>query len=138
MRTRLCNAEDEEKLLNTVKCTAIPEKISDSATAEGFQADVLEIEESTKTLCDRLKNAGDMELLNEEKKDEDVAKEENNENISIDNMDEVCEIMITHQDPIKDIKGIGVVDENKQVETIERKASSGEEIEDKDDDVFML
>lgn len=69
MRTRLCNAEDEEKLLGTVKDTAAAK--SSTATDTVPVADTVKPDDPTKHLYDRLKDAGE-ELLNEEKKDDAV------------------------------------------------------------------
>jgi len=78
MRTRLCNAEDEEKLLQKVQDVATVEDPSKSSLSEGVHvAGVFEVDESTKHLRDRLKYAGDDELLNEdvtEVKDDDDPK----------------------------------------------------------------
>eukprot|EP00534_Pseudo-nitzschia_fraudulenta_P003070 CAMPEP_0201128756 /NCGR_PEP_ID=MMETSP0850-20130426/34669_1 /ASSEMBLY_ACC=CAM_ASM_000622 /TAXON_ID=183588 /ORGANISM="Pseudo-nitzschia fraudulenta, Strain WWA7" /LENGTH=305 /DNA_ID=CAMNT_0047398033 /DNA_START=511 /DNA_END=1428 /DNA_ORIENTATION=+ len=75
MRTRLCNATDEEKLLEAVKCTAETESKSSSGNLE-TSSEVFQVEESTKYLRDRLKEAGDDELLNEDKKDDIEVKED--------------------------------------------------------------
>uniref|UniRef100_A0A7S4EEL1 DUF6824 domain-containing protein n=1 Tax=Pseudo-nitzschia australis TaxID=44445 RepID=A0A7S4EEL1_9STRA len=80
MRTRLCDAGDEEKLLESVKCTIIPSRAKPAVEEGGkIQADVSEMEESTKHLLERLKDAGDEELLNDVKKDDDKVKEDNPE-----------------------------------------------------------
>jgi hypothetical protein len=71
MRSRLCNAEDEEKLLEKVQDVAIVEDPSKTTSSDGVHAaGVFEVDESTKHLRDRLKYAGDDELLNEDMKDD--------------------------------------------------------------------
>ena len=85
MRTRLCNAADEAKLLDSVKSTAIKE--TDVKTIEnelGEKNDTYKIEESTNHLSDRLKDAGDNELL-EEDKEGDTAVQEDGEKPIDDN-----------------------------------------------------
>jgi hypothetical protein len=84
MRTRLCNAADEDQLLQTVKCTAAVKTASKSIITEGVQTTgIFEVDESTKYLRDRLKDAGDDELLHEDKKDDTEVKEEDDEKLTI-------------------------------------------------------
>jgi len=85
MRTRLCNAADEEKMLQTVKDTAAAKTALKATATEGVQiAAVSEVDESTKHLLDRLKCAGDEELLNEDKKDDLKVEEDDNEKLPND------------------------------------------------------
>ena len=70
MRTRLCNGEDEEKLLETVKETANVEQSTQTIVREA---------ESFKQLSERLKAAGDEELLNDEIEDRAEGKEASEE-----------------------------------------------------------
>ena len=70
MRTRLCNGEDEEKLLEAVKETANIEQLTQTIVREA---------ESFKQLSERLKAAGDEELLNDEKEDRVEGKEASEE-----------------------------------------------------------
>ena len=84
MRTRLCNAADEEKLLQTVKDTAI---IKSAIASDGVPtAGTSEIDEPTKHLYDRLKDAGDEELLNEEEKEKVNEDENGNAQLSNEQM----------------------------------------------------
>ncbi len=76
VRTRLCSAADEEKLLQIVKDTA---EIGSAIAAEGAGGKIDARDEPTKHLCDRLKTAGDQELLNEEMEKEGNTDEEKNE-----------------------------------------------------------
>ena len=67
MRTRMCNGEDEETLLEAVRETANVEQSTKShfvPAAATFRED-----ESFKQLSERLKAAGDTELLDDDKKD---------------------------------------------------------------------
>jgi len=77
MRTRLCNAVDEEKLLRSVRCTIVPPSATPAVeNGNKSKAELFEVEESTKYLLDRLKDAGDEELLNEERNDLEMKEEE--------------------------------------------------------------
>jgi len=76
VRTRLCSAANEEKLLQTVKDTA---EIEPAIAAEGAAGKIDATDKPTKHLCDRLKNAGDQELLNEEMEKEANLDEEKKE-----------------------------------------------------------
>lgn len=83
MRTRLCNAADEEQLLQTVKDTAAVKTASKSIKTEGIQTTgIFGVDESTKYLRDRLKDAGDDELLHEDKKADTEVKEEDDEKLT--------------------------------------------------------
>lgn len=87
MRTRLCSAADEEQLLQTVKDTAAVKTASKSIKTEGVQTTgVFGVDESTKYLRDRLKDAGDDELLHEDKKDDTEVKEEDDEKLTTGDM----------------------------------------------------
>ena len=76
VRTRLCSAANEEKLLQTVKDTA---EIEPAIAAEGAAGKIDATDKPTKHLCDRLKSAGDQELLNEEMEKEANLDEEKKE-----------------------------------------------------------
>lgn len=76
VRTRLCSAADEEKLLQTVKDVGA---IESATAAKGATGKIDTTDEPSKYLCDRLKNAGDQELLNEEIEKEANANEEKKE-----------------------------------------------------------
>ncbi len=68
MRTRLWNGEDEEKLLEAVRETA--------NVKQSTQTDFVREAESVEQLSDRLKAAGDEELLNDEKEDQEEKKDD--------------------------------------------------------------
>ena len=73
MRTRLCDAEDEEKLLRSVRCTIIPESPEPSVVGDGDNKREKGVfggmEETTQHLVERLKDAGDEEWLSEDRAD---------------------------------------------------------------------
>jgi len=89
MRTRLCNATDEENLLRSVQDTAVA--ITSKPTITGGnqkEANVFEVEDATKYLRERLKYAGDEELLRADKKDSvEVNEDGGDEILSADKKD---------------------------------------------------
>jgi hypothetical protein len=102
MRTRLCNAVDEEKSLQAVRDTAAFQSALESNdgvhTTRKF-----EVEESTRHLRDRLKCAGDDELLNDDKKDDFEVKGDSGK---LSNDDKKDEIKANEGDDEKSLFGI--------------------------------
>ena len=73
MRTRLCTMSDEERLLQSVKETG---ESKPTIVTDQSQGNVFDAEQSIKYLHERLKAAGDHDLLSEEKDDTAVKEEE--------------------------------------------------------------